>query len=184
MQRPDAAQSRKLAFAATLAILLASAASCSRGKPSLASPNPDRITLYEGLPHQGYQPKKLAEEMKKPTIEKGGFPFYRDPLALKDADAKALGAILANRDTFQPFGGEKKCGGFHPDYALVVLSKGEEVTYLICFGCGEVTVYGSGRSETRYDLSLDARTRLGEILKPYWKNRPGRSSGRSSARRT
>ena len=173
MQRLDAAQLRKVAFAATLAILLASAASCSRGKPSLASPNPEKITLYEGLPHQMYESGKLAEEKTKPTVEKGGFPFYRDPLALKDADAKALGTILANPDTFEPFGGEKKCGGFHPDYALVASSKGEEFTYLICFGCGEVTVYGSGRSETRYDLGRDARTRLEELLKPYQKNRPG-----------
>lgn len=177
MQRPDAARSRKVALAATLAILLASAASCSRSRPSLASPNPDRITLYEGLPHQLYESAKLAQEKQKSTIEKGGFPFYRDPLALKDADARALGAILANAGTFQPFGGEKKCGGFHPDYALVASSNGEEVTYLICFGCGEVMVYGSGRSETRYDLDRDARTRLGDILKPYQKNRPGPTVG-------
>ena len=41
--------------------------------------------------------KRFAEESKKPTIEKGGFLFYEDPLTLNEADAKALGAILANQ---------------------------------------------------------------------------------------
>ena len=155
MQRPDVAQLR-----------------------NVASPGPDRITLYEGLPHQKIEREQLAEEKKKPTVEKGGFPFYRDPLTLKEADAKALSAILGNPDTFQPFRGEKRCNGFHPDYALVASSNGEEVTYLICFGCGEAKVYGPDLSETRYDLNRDSHKRLGEILKPYQKNRPARSSGR------
>ncbi len=168
----DGIRSYSVVLAMTL--VLASVVSCSPSKPlSSASPDPDEITLYEGLPHQGYEAKRFAEESKKPTIEKGGFPFYREPLTLKEADAKALGAVLARPDTFQPFGGEKKCGGFHPDYAIVVSASGEETTYLICFGCGEAKVYGPDRSETRYDFGHDSKDpRLSAILKPYQKNRP------------
>jgi hypothetical protein len=136
-------------------------------------PTPDKIVLYEGLPHQGYEAKRFDEESKKPTIAKGGFFFYKEPLALQEADAKALGRTLANPDTFSPFRGEKKCGGFHPDYAVVVSSKGEEFTYLICFGCGEAKIYRPDRSQTRYDLGHDsANPSLSAILKPYQKNRP------------
>jgi hypothetical protein len=172
MRSLDRMRSRSGVFALTLAI--ASILACSTGKPpSLPSPDPDKIVLYEGLPHQFYEPKQLAEESKKPTITKGGFPFYKDPLPLKEADAKTLGVILANPDLFRPFEGEKKCGGFHPDYAIVVSSKGEEITYLICFGCHEAKVFGPDRPETRYDLVRDATNPpLSAILKPYQKNRP------------
>ncbi len=156
-----------------VSLVLASMASCSPGRPPApSSPSPDKITLYEGLPHQMYEAESLAKELKKPTIEKGEFPFYRDPLALKEADARELGAILTDPDTIRPFEGEKKCGGFHPDYAIVVSARGEETNYLICFGCGEAKVCRPDRSESRYDLGHDAKSRLSVILKPYRKNRP------------
>src|SRR5262249_54012105 len=124
-------------------------------------------------PHPGYEAAKLAEERKKPTIEIGGFPFYRDPLALSETDAKALATILADPGTFKPFTEEKKCGGFHPDYAVTVSAKGGETPYLICFGCFEAKVDQPDRSETRYDLGHDANAQqLSTILKSYRKNRP------------
>ena len=177
MRRLNCRRSRIGVFTLTLAI--ASIVSCSPSKPSsLLSPNPDKIILYEGLPHQFYESKKFAEESKKATIVKGGFPFYQDPLTLKDADAKALGMILSNPNMFRPFAGEKKCGGFHPDYAIVVSSNREETTYLICFGCGEAKVYRPDGSDTRYDLGQDATNPpLSAILKPYQKNRPGPIEG-------
>lgn len=156
------------------ALILASSASCSPGGSlPFPPPDPDKVTLYEGLPHQLYEAERLVEERKKPCIEKGGFPFYKDPLAIEEADAGALAAILANPDVFRPFGGEKRCGGFHPDYAIAVSAKGEEFTYLICFGCREAKVYRPDGSETRYDLAPDASwQRLVAILKPYRKDRP------------
>ena len=164
-------------LAATL--LTAAIGSCSPSKPaSFVSPAPDKIALYEGLPHQGYEAEKYAEERKKPIVEMGGFPFYRDALNLKEADARTLGAILADPGTFLPFKGEKKCGGFHPDYAIVAVAKGEETTYLICFGCGEANVYRPDRSETRFDLGhAETKPQLSAILKPYHKNRPGPIKG-------
>ena len=54
--------------------------SCSSAKPQLSA-KPDKLVLYEGLPHPMSEPEKLAEEKKKPTIEKGGFFFfYQEPL--------------------------------------------------------------------------------------------------------
>jgi hypothetical protein len=168
----DWIRSRSGTFALT--IIIASIVSCSTNKlPALPSPDPDKIVLYEGLPRQDYEPERFAEDSKKPTILKGGFPFYQEPLTLKETDAKTLGKMLAHADMFQPFGGEKKCGGFHPDYAIVVWSKGEETTYLICLGCGEAKVSRPDGSQARYDLGRDpAKPSLRAILKPYQKNRP------------
>src|SRR4051794_23739711 len=63
-----------------ISVILTSIAACSSSKPvASALPGPSKITLYEGLPHPFYEAAKLAEERKRPTIELGGFPFYRDP---------------------------------------------------------------------------------------------------------
>jgi hypothetical protein len=167
-------QARLCGSVLAVAVALTSIVSCSSSQSgSFALPGPLKITVYEGLPHPFYEAAKLAEESKKPTIQRGGFLFYRDPLALSEPDSQAIGTILANPRTFQPFSGEKKCGGFHPDYAVVLSAKGEEITDLICFGCGEAKVYRPDRSETRYDLGRDSNGRqLSTILKSYHKNRP------------
>jgi len=157
----------------TFTFVLAAIVIYSLNEPSFSNPKPDKLTLYEGLPHQLYETEKLVEERKKPNIEKDGFPFYRDPLDLKEGDAELIASVLANPRTFQSFSGEKKCGGFHPDYAVVVSARGEEFTYLVCFGCGEVKVFRPDRSETRYDLAKGANgQRLTTILRSYRKNRP------------
>jgi hypothetical protein len=168
----DWKRSRRGSFA--LLLTMASIVACSTNQPPVVpSPNPEKIVLYEGLPRQDYEAESFAKESKKPTIIKGGFPFYEEPLTIKEDDARTLGKILAHADTFRPFGGEKKCGGFHPDYAIVATSKGEETTYLICFGCGEAKVFRPDGSETRYDLGRDpTNPPFHTILKSYQKNRP------------
>jgi hypothetical protein len=170
-------RSRGSALAITaITFALVSTASCSPSPvktPSLASLRPDQFTLYEGLPHQHFEPELLAEEKKtKPTIEKGGFPFYRDPLTLAETDAAALRTILGNPGSFRTLEAGKACGGFHPDYAVVASPAGEEINYLICFGCGDVTLYGKKQPRAYYELNGEADERLGKILKPYRKNHP------------
>jgi hypothetical protein len=132
----------------------------------------EQLTVYEGLPHQRDERKVWEEEKsKKPTVELHGFLFYRDLLALKPDDAKKLKALLEDETSFTPFGGVKKCGGFHPDYC-VQWTVGEK-TYrcLVCLGCWEVKVYGPN-AELYCDLKHEVRTQLKELFKPYRKNRP------------
>jgi hypothetical protein len=132
----------------------------------------DRITLYEGLPHQGYEPAVLQSELNsKPTVQMHGFPFYREPLVLKDGDGEKLRQILGDPGTFEAFGGEKKCGGYHPDYAVEWSSRGHVYACLICFGCGEAKVYGRA-GEEYFDIRVASRESLKAILGPYRKNRP------------
>src|SRR5438552_3160376 len=77
----------------------------------------DKVVLYEGLPHQGNERKLFDEETKtKKTVERHGFPFYSEPLPLEDGDAKELTKLFTDEKSFKAFSGEKKCGGFHPDY--------------------------------------------------------------------
>ena len=158
---------------ALLVVLLSVLPGCSGGPREIATiRQAQRLTLYEGLPHQMYESAALVAERKaKPTVELHGFPFYRETLELKEGDDENLKALLEDPRTFESFSDEKKCGGFHPDYAVEWSVAGQLHTCLICFGCGEVKMYGP-TGETRYDIPQDPRKRLEALLEPYRKNRP------------
>jgi len=138
----------------------------------------ERLTVYEGLPHPAYEREAFQEESKsKQTIRLLGFPFYREPLDLKDEDVKTLRNLLGSRNTYQAYGGEKECGGFHPDYAVEWSSKGKVYRCLICFGCSQARFEGPQGEILFYDLQSDGsgrdrKMRLRDLLKAYRKNRP------------
>ena len=80
----------------------------------------DRLFVYEGLPHQMFEADLLKTEKKrKDTLELGGFPFYMPKVAVLDKTAKLLRDVTADSASYAVFSGEKRCGGFHPDYAVV-----------------------------------------------------------------
>jgi hypothetical protein len=153
--------------------LCAALAGCSASPAELASlGHAKKITLYEGLPHQFYEPRALlAEKKAKPTSELGGFTFYSETLDLRAGDAEELKAILTAGRSFRSFSGEKKCGGFHPDYAVEWSAGGDRYQCLICFGCLEAKIHGP-HGMTTYDIEMSAFTRLKQLLTPYQKNRP------------
>jgi hypothetical protein len=124
-----------------------------------------------------YEEEAFQEELKtKQTMQLSGFPFYREPLGLKDEDVGTLRRLLGDRSTYQSYSGEKKCGGFHPDYAVEWSSEGKVYRCLICFGCSEARFDGP-QGQTSYDLrseehGRDQRMRVLDLLKAYRKNRP------------
>jgi hypothetical protein len=131
----------------------------------------DRVTLYEGLPHNFFEGYLLDEEKRtKETLDWHGFPFYSRPLPLSDADRARLLAILGDEGSFGQLGGlTKGCGGFHPDYAVEWSAGGQEYRCLICFGCSEVKIFGPGGE---LHCFLAARDPLRRLLVPYRTNRP------------
>jgi hypothetical protein len=136
----------------------------------------DRLVLYEGLPHQFYEDEALAKELKtKETVQLHGFPFYHEPLDLKDGDGEKLKDLLGRSWTYQskPEGISvaPTCGGFHPDYAVEWSHMDRLYRILICFGCHEVRVYGP-QGTRFYDIRSGAYGRLEKLLGPYRKNRP------------
>lgn len=134
----------------------------------------DQLTLYEGLPHQMFERAVLEHELKsKPTIRLHDYPFYSQPLSVSVEDAKRLREILSHRKTFESFAVEKKCGGFHPDWAIEFQSDSRRYRALLCFGCGEAKISTSS-SPSRYDLQDLAKEELEKILTRYRTNRPRR----------
>jgi hypothetical protein len=146
---------------------------CSGSPPETATlSQAGPLVLYEGLPHQMYEPKALAAEKRsKPTVVLHHFSFYREPLELKPGDAEQLKEILRDPHTFSSYSGEKRCGGFHPDYAVEWTAGGQTYRALICFGCFEARIYGPNGGTT-YDVRGDVQKRFKDLLAPYRKNRP------------
>jgi hypothetical protein len=165
-------KSRRFARIAAFGLAWAFAGCSDRDAAQVVLGPGGRVVVYEGLPHQTYERELLEEEKRtKATVTLHDFPFYREPLDLTEEGAKALRGLLGDARTFEPFAGEKTCGGFHPDYAVEWSHEGQTTQYQLCFGCGEVKVYGPG-GEFRFDLRADARERLTRLLRPYRKNRP------------
>jgi hypothetical protein len=132
----------------------------------------NRLTLYEGLPHQFYERKELTEEKrKKETIALHGFGFYRDPITVSAPDKRRLLELLADEGSFAPWQGERKCGGFHPDWCAEWRVGDAVYQFLICFGCHEAKVYGPDKN-LRCDIRTEACTQLERLLKKHRKNRP------------
>lgn len=135
------------------------------------------VTLFEGLPHQMFERESRASELKtKETIQLHGFPFYKRALPLSAEDAGALRSLLSNAETYEAFGGEKRCGGFHPDYSIAWEKGGQMFRVLVCFGCHEFKLFGTGH-ELRTDANDKVMKNVEAILRKYHAQRPKPSTG-------
>jgi hypothetical protein len=132
----------------------------------------DEINVYEGLPHQGYESRLFEHERQTKAVHQfENYWFYRQPVGLKPEDGKTLVEAVMNPQTLKPFTGEKKCGGFHPDYAIEFRKGLSRYQVLICFGCHEAKVIGP-QGKSRHNLGSGGYEAFAEILKPYQTNRP------------
>ncbi len=130
------------------------------------------ITVHEGLPHPNHFGKAYADELKTKSVTTlNGHAFYTELLQISEADLKTLNTILQDTSTYEPFEGEKKCGGFHPDYEIQWHAGLTSYRALLCFGCGEVKLIHLGITQ-RYDLSYAAKENLESLLSSYRKNCP------------
>jgi len=129
-------------------------------------------TLLEGLPHQLVEHGLYLQELRtRKTVEIAGYAFYQRPLPLADADREALRGILSDPGAFHPYTGPKRCGGFHPDYALVWGRGRQAERVLICFGCHEILTTGN-EHDLIADLPAPTYARLRTILSKYHAQRP------------
>jgi hypothetical protein len=136
-----------------------------------------KTIVYEGLPHPNFDPPGLLESEKssKQTTVLHDCYFYKSFQPAKDTETNELRELLTDPLAFSPFSGEKKCGGFHADYAVAWKENGQVTEVLICFGCGEVKRFGP-RGTAREDMNADTEKLLQTILKMYDRDRPHRKS--------
>jgi hypothetical protein len=128
--------------------------------------------VFEGLPHPGYEAELFeSEKNSKSTVKLHGSYFYKAFQPAKDTETSELRETLSDPERFEPFSGEKKCGGFHADYAVAWKENGRLFKVLICFGCGEVKRFGP-QGEVREDMKTNTSDLLKMVLKMYDRDRP------------
>ena len=135
------------------------------------------IEVFEGLPHQAFERSLLAiESLRTDTTKIGSFPFYTPSSEPSSNRATKLKDLLSSNEgyTRQSFWVAKKCGGFHPDYAIAWKDGGATQYALICLGCSEIE-FISPRRSIRYDISSKLDDQLTELLAEYDSKRPKRT---------
>ena len=96
----------------------------------------DELTIYAGLPRgDKEQLQKIKDDYK--TIKIFDFDFYANPVEAKPASIEDLRSDLVDYQLFQPYGGPKFCGGFHPDFCIQWTADGKTYNMQICFTCHE-----------------------------------------------
>ena len=129
----------------------------------------DQVTLYEGFPHPLFEAKLLKAELKsKKTIEIDSYPFYQEILQLNQENTDQLKNLIGKIKDVTV--GTKRCGGFHPDYAIIWHVDGKDYATLVCFSCAEVKFFEETSSVT-YELNGFSDD-FKNILQAYQKNRP------------
>ena len=131
------------------------------------------LVVHEGLPHPEMEAALFGQEKARATasVHWADDLFYAKPLTVAPGDLTTLRTILGDKGTYQSFSSEKKCGGFHADYAVAWGAGAHRA--LLCFGYREVKVITGGKT-TRYDLGEAQYERLEATLRPYRQSRPAR----------
>ncbi len=133
------------------------------------------FTLHEGLPHPMWEAEAHKKELAtKEIVRFHGSSFYQRPLAVAAVEVEELRRLVSAPDSYRPYSGEKRCGGFHPDYALTWQDGTDAYRLLICFGCHEMKLYGPKVGLT-LDIRGDAFRAFESTLKKHRQQRPERS---------
>jgi len=154
---------------------------CMSGEPDHPKPNitsilrdtikkTDRIFVYEGLPHQMFEAELLEKEKKrKDTTSIANYSFYAPKTQVENKALVKMKTIISDSKNYIQFTGEKRCGGFHPDYAVEWPNGEKTYAVLFCFGCDEVLVV-DGKNIYRYDLRFPDQIK--KIFAAYKSKRP------------
>ncbi|MCW1925623.1 hypothetical protein OKA05_23900 [Luteolibacter arcticus] len=97
-----------------------------------------------------------------PRSARHAHAFWCNDPALPEAKATQLAKILASPQTYEPWLGEKGCGGFHADWYLRWGEGHERHEVILCEGCHEALVYYAG-GFVRCDLSKEGYEQISAI---------------------
>jgi hypothetical protein len=105
----------------------------------------DKITAFEGLPHQLFEAPLLKKELiKVDETLIGEFAFYPHAQDLRKEDEVPLRDLISVPKHISPFLYFKMCGGFHPDYAIRFSKGDQHCDILLCIGCGDGMILHDG----------------------------------------
>lgn len=137
--------------------------------------NSAQVCVFEGLPHPMFESELLKiEKKRKDATMVASYPFYTPKVQVEEVAASKLKAIISDSSNYIQFSGEKRCGGFHPDYAVEWSDGDIRYSALFCYGCGEVLVV-DGKNTYRYDFKISDD--LKKIFASFNAKRPKQKEG-------
>lgn len=149
-------------------------ASHARLAATLARCRNSSAEIFEGLPHPRWEKQALAAESRRSdTFQNHDFGFYRPAMALPQPARSLLLDRIQTLTTYQPWGGPKSCGGFHPDLLVRFTSDGGPIDLHLCFGCSEAMIY-DGLSFILVDMKEPVSDKLQQLQETHREKRPAR----------
>jgi hypothetical protein len=132
-------------------------------RTSLASA--EKAILFTGLP-RGSDGGQVEANLKPAGLRSiGGFKFHSHENRL--FQGHQISALLSDATSIRVFGGEKYCGGFHPDCAVCWTGReGHQCLALVCLTCHEL-LFIDDTTRYRYDLTNKAFDRISVLLKAF-----------------
>jgi hypothetical protein len=143
--------------------------SASLGDLASAIARADSVTILQGLPRTWTLSTPECDSTVITTI--AGYWFFRDPATIRGVERKEIEEIMTAKNSFEPWAGEKLCGGFHPDFCLQWHCAEAVHRALVCFGCHEV-IYAGPQGSVRCDLGDKAYREFQGLLAGHKKHPP------------
>jgi len=120
----------------------------------VAPPRTGTLVSYDGFSHPGWDRKQLCFEiLLKPRRILHGHAFSHS--ASETSTVTKIAAVLSDDTSYQPWLGEKACGGFHADRYFRWTEDSKTWEVLLCMGCHEALLFHGGQS-LRCDISPEA----------------------------
>ncbi len=128
------------------------------------SPPPSgTVVSYDGFSHPGWNPKRLCLEILiKPRRIFHGHAFSHS--ATETSTVTKIAAVLSDQSSFEPWRGEKACGGFHADRYFRWSKDSKTWEVLLCMGCHEALLFHDGQS-LRCDISRETAQLIKNVEK-------------------
>jgi hypothetical protein len=135
--------------------------------------NSDRLIIYEGLPHPGWEGDAFRSELSRVNpIDIHNRKFYSPQIAPSETDRQQFNNLLASPGAVRPYEGPKACGSFHADWCFEWHVGSDVYQGLFCFNCSEIMFFGP-MQDVYCDIgSYGAAKSIKAMLEKYRANRP------------
>lgn len=121
--------------------------------------------IHRGLPHQYWEKRDLWRDLFTTSHRSiGGYRFYTTPPVVSEPLRSRIASAVRSSTLYQPYGGAKACGGYHPDYCFEWHTSQGTFYALLCTGCHEMILIGDG-TELHCDLERATGDSLVRMLK-------------------
>lgn len=130
---------------------------------AVTPPRIGAVVSYDGFSHPGWDPERLCIEiLLKPRSIFHGHAFSYS--ATESRTVTEIAAVLSDHSSFEPWLGEKGCGGFHADRYFRWTESSQTWEVLLCMGCHEALLFHAGQS-LRCDISRAAAKKIETLEK-------------------